>query len=164
MEPILHRLATKVGECLKQRGWFLTTAESCTGGQLAAAITAIAGSSHWFERGFITYSNTAKQDMLGVSPEILKVDGAVSSATVLAMAKGALQRSQAQVSIATSGIAGPEGGSSEKPIGTVWVAWAGDHIPIQTECFHFIGSRLHIQQATVLAGLEKLLKILQKTP
>lgn len=109
-------LSEAVGKALLERGWTLASAESCTGGGLAAAITDIAGSSQWFERGFITYSNLAKQDMLGVSTETLMACGAVSEATVREMANGALAHSQAQVAVAVSGIAGPDGGTPEKPV------------------------------------------------
>jgi nicotinamide-nucleotide amidase len=121
---VLLPLSEQVGRALQARGWMLATAESCTGGGIAAAITDIAGSSAWFDRGFVTYSNEAKHDLLGVSIEVINHHGAVSEATVRAMAEGALTRSRARVSVAVSGIAGPGGGSADKPVGLVWFAWA----------------------------------------
>jgi nicotinamide-nucleotide amidase len=116
-------LAAQVGGLLKSHGLMLATAESCTGGGVAQAITEVAGSSAWFERGFITYSNLSKQQMLGVRETTLRQHGAVSEATVREMVAGALQHSAAQVSLAVSGIAGPDGGTADKPVGTVWFAW-----------------------------------------
>ncbi|MDE2311380.1 MAG: nicotinamide-nucleotide amidohydrolase family protein, partial [Betaproteobacteria bacterium] len=120
-------LAAQVGGLLKAQGLMLATAESCTGGGVAQAITDVAGSSAWFERGFIAYSNQAKQQMLGVSEATLNQHGAVSEATVREMAAGALQRSGAHVALAVSGIAGPDGGTPDKPVGTVWFAWGIKH-------------------------------------
>ena len=121
----LATLADNVGQTLQQRQLRVTTAESCTGGWIAKLFTDIAGSSTWFERGFVTYSNESKQDMLGVTSSVLHSYGAVSEETVIEMAKGALTHSQADVSVAISGIAGPGGGTPQKPIGLVWFAWAG---------------------------------------
>lgn len=156
----LEALSQQCGELLQRHGWLLTTAESCTGGWVAQIITAIAGSSAWFERGFITYSNEAKQDMLGVPSEILQRHGAVSEAVVLAMAQGALQHSRAQVSIAISGIAGPTGGSATKPVGTVWIAWA---TPEQLFAKHFIfnGDRQQVREHAVRAALTELRQLLK---
>lgn len=117
--PILQQLA----DALQQRGWMLATAESCTGGMIAAACTDLPGSSNWFDRGFVTYSNDAKTEMLGVPAALIAEHGAVSEAVVRAMAKGAITHSKAQVSVAVSGVAGPGGGTPEKPVGTVWVGW-----------------------------------------
>ena len=119
----MNKLAAKVGETLKSHGLMLATAESCTGGGVAQAITEVAGSSAWFERGFVTYSNLSKQQMLGVRETTLRQHGAVSEMTVREMVEGALQHSTAQVALAVSGIAGPDGGTAEKPVGTVWFAW-----------------------------------------
>ena len=116
-------LATQVGEALKAHGLMLATAESCTGGGVAQAITEVAGSSAWFERGFVTYSNLSKQQMLGVRESTLMQHGAVSEMTVREMVEGALKHSNAQVALAVSGIAGPDGGTPDKPVGTVWFAW-----------------------------------------
>jgi nicotinamide-nucleotide amidase len=156
----LETLSQHCGELLQQRGWRLTTAESCTGGWVAQSITAISGSSNWFERGFVTYSNEAKQEMLGVSSEILQQHGAVSGAVVLAMAQGALQHSHAEVSVAISGIAGPTGGSVEKPLGTVWIAWV---TPEQLVAKHFVfnGDRQQVRKQAVHAALIQLLQLLK---
>jgi nicotinamide-nucleotide amidase len=121
----LEALAAEVGACCCQSGERLTTAESCTGGWVGQCMTAVAGSSRWFERGFITYSNEAKTELLGVSGDTLGSQGAVSEATAAAMALGALARSHADWAIAITGIAGPDGGTPEKPVGTVCFAWAG---------------------------------------
>ncbi|MEO7405323.1 MAG: nicotinamide-nucleotide amidase [Burkholderiales bacterium] len=120
----LDALAAQLGERLQREGAMLATAESCTGGWVAEAVTAIAGSSAWFDRGFVTYSNEAKMEMLGVPGGTIAVYGAVSEATVCAMALGALERSRAGVTVAITGVAGPGGGSVDKPVGTVWFGWA----------------------------------------
>lgn len=120
----LEALAAQLGEQLGQHRLRLATAESCTGGLIAALLTAIPGSSAWFERGFVCYSNAAKQEQLGVSAETLASYGAVSAETVFAMASGACRYSRAETSLAVSGVAGPGGGSAQKPVGTVWLAWA----------------------------------------
>jgi nicotinamide-nucleotide amidase len=126
----MNTLATQVGALLKSHGLMLATAESCTGGGVAQAITEVAGSSAWFERGFVTYSNLSKQQMMGVREATLKQHGAVSEMTVREMVAGALQHSAAQVALAVSGVAGPGGGTAEKPVGTVWFAWViiGDRL------------------------------------
>ena len=154
-------LAESVGVALLARGWLLSTAESCTGGGIAAAITDIAGSSQWFDRGFVTYSNQAKQEMLGVSPNTLQSAGAVSEATVREMVSGALTRSQARIAVAVSGVAGPTGGTSEKPVGMVCLAWMvkGQAPLVVTE--HFQGDRAGIRALTVQRALRGLLDILQ---
>lgn len=151
-EAEFETLAAEIGALLQQRGWMLATAESCTGGWIAQAVTAVAGSSAWFERGFVTYSNAAKQSMLGVSGETLAAHGAVSAETVREMARGALQASPAQVAVAVSGIAGPGGGSAAKPVGTVWIAWAWPQ-RIEVECFHFSGDRRAVRAQAVAAAL-----------
>src|SRR5579862_4607452 len=120
----LEQLAKEVGERFKSRGLKLVTAESCTGGGLAYAITSIPGSSAWFERGLVTYSNISKEELLGVNPGTLATFGSISAEAAKEMAEGALRHSQAQISIALTGIAGPEGGSLDKPVGTVWIACA----------------------------------------
>lgn len=160
----LLTLSSQVGEALLARGWQLATAESCTGGAIAAAITDIAGSSQWFERGFVTYSNQAKQDMLGVRVDTLQVSGAVSEATVTEMACGALAQSQAQLAVAVSGIAGPAGGSADKPVGTVCLAWAVvdrktvSQTRVITE--HFTGDRAAVREQTVVCALQGVLDVL----
>ena len=150
IEVLVQQLAAK----LTEKGWMLATAESCTGGMIAAACTDLAGSSQWFDRGFVTYSNEAKTEMLGVPAELIAKHGAVSEEVVRAMAEGAIRHSRAQVSIAVTGIAGPGGGSAEKPVGTVWVGWsAGDKI--FTECLHLDGGRADIRQNTMNHALQK---------
>lgn len=134
----------------------MATAESCTGGLVAAAVTEVAGSSEWFERAFITYSNRAKIEMLGVSASTLAQHGAVSEATVREMAAGAVARSGADIAVAISGVAGPSGGSADKPVGTVWFAWAsGSGVDVQCECF--AGDRAAVRQRAAQVALEGLL-------
>ena len=153
-------LPRQVGEALKARGMMLATAESCTGGGIAQAVTRVSGSSGWFERGFVTYSNDAKEEMLGVSPDTLEHHGAVSEATVQEMAQGALQYSRAQAALSVSGVAGPTGGTPEKPVGTVWFAWATNDT-MQTACHHLSGDRDAIREKSVQISLEGLLKLLR---
>ncbi|GBG14173.1 nicotinamide-nucleotide amidase [Novimethylophilus kurashikiensis] len=160
-DDALIALAAEVGASLKQRGWMLALAESCTGGGIAEAITAVPGSSAWFDRGFVTYSNASKIDMLGVQSETLDAHGAVSREVVLQMAQGALRNSQAQVSIAVSGIAGPDGGTPEKPVGTVWLAWAVEDGEMLSECHRFDGSRREVRYQSALVALERLLAVLR---
>jgi nicotinamide-nucleotide amidase len=153
-------LAAHVGGALKSHGLMLVTAESCTGGGVATAITDVAGSSAWFERGFITYSNLAKQQMLGVSEATLKQHGAVSEATVREMVAGALANSTAQVALAVSGIAGPDGGTADKPVGTVWFAWGVKHGVTLARLHHLAGNRSEIRSMAVhiaLQGVQELL-------
>lgn len=152
----LEYFATQLGARLQQQGWYLVTAESCTGGWVAQAVTSIAGSSAWFDRGFVVYSDAAKQELLDVHPETLANHGAISEQTVLEMVKGALARSQAQVGVAISGIAGPSGGTADKPVGTVWIAYAfPDHVFAQ--CNFFSGDRHRIREQTVITALQRLL-------
>jgi nicotinamide-nucleotide amidase len=136
--------------------WQMATAESCTGGLISACCTDLAGSSAWFDRGFVTYSNDAKTQMLGVPAELIATQGAVSEAVAQAMAIGAVYRSKAQVSVAVTGVAGPSGGSPEKPVGTVWLGWYINGA-ITTELKHFEGNRKQVRQATVAHALEGLL-------
>jgi nicotinamide-nucleotide amidase len=138
----------------------LATAESCTGGMIAAACTDLSGSSAWFERGFVTYSNEAKTDMLGVDAALIARDGAVSESVVRAMAAGALAHSRAQVSVAVTGVAGPTGGSDAKPVGTVWFAWATPQ-GVTSEVQHFTGDRAAVRQATVCHALQQLAALLR---
>ena len=155
-------LAQQVGDALLSRGWFFATAESCTGGGIAAALTDIAGSSQWFERGFVTYSNQAKQDMLGVGDETLASHGAVSEATVREMVLGALAHSRAQVAVAVSGIAGPGGATPDKPVGLVYLAWsvAGEEPRISTK--YFDGDRAAVRAQTVAYALQGVLELLDE--
>jgi len=155
---------------LLQRGWLLSTAESCTGGMIAAHCTDLAGSSQWFERGFVSYSNDAKHEMLGVSTALIDKHGAVSEAVAQAMVLGALNRSKAQVALAVTGIAGPGGGSKSKPVGTVCFAWAlpsdagptlgGETAWIKTQTCHFQGERQAVRQSSVAHALSQLLSLL----
>ena len=137
----------------------LATAESCTGGWVGQVVTAVPGSSHWFDRGFITYTNNAKQQMLGVSTDLLARYGAVSEQTARAMAEGALERSDAQVSLAITGIAGPGGGTRDKPVGTVCFAWAMEDRDTQTKRLQFDGDRQAIRQQAVAEALSGLLAL-----
>ncbi len=156
---MLTELAQQCGEALQQRGLQVTTAESCTGGGIAEAITRIAGSSAWFGQGWVTYSNAAKASQLGVSPELIEAHGAVSEAVVSAMAEGARTRAGADWAIAVSGVAGPGGGSRDKPVGTVWLAWASQ-LGMQTTCRLFAGDRREIREQTVALALTELIKSL----
>jgi nicotinamide-nucleotide amidase len=142
---------------LLPRAWMLATAESCTGGLIAAACTDLAGSSNWLERGFVVYSNAAKTDMLGVDATLIARHGAVSEPVARAMAEGAISHSVARVSVAVTGIAGPGGGSPDKPVGTVWFAWATPN-DLRTEVKHFDGDRAAVRQATVSHALQQLVE------
>ncbi len=153
-------LAQQIGRLLKTKHLTLVTAESCTGGEVAQVITSVAGSSDWFERGFVTYSNDSKVEMLGVQPITLATFGAVSEQIARGMAEGALRASRASVSLAVTGIAGPDGGTSDKPVGTVWFAWAGEKFPTEAECKHLSGDRLAIRDAATRFALERLIEIL----
>lgn len=153
----LYALAEKVGMALKAQGLMIATAESCTGGWIAEAITAVAGSSAWFERGFVVYTYIAKREMLGVSTDTLSAHGAVSEQTVREMAQGAITRSHAQVSVAVSGTAGPSGGTLPKPVGTVCLAWAGPDETVRTETFLFSGNRDAVRRQAVARALEGVL-------
>lgn len=141
---------------LLQRGWFMATAESCTGGLIAGACTDLAGSSGWFERGFVTYSNEAKTELLGVPAPLIERHGAVSEPVAQAMAQGAVAHSRARVAVAVTGIAGPTGGSAAKPVGTVWFGFAVDG-RITSERQVFPGDRAAVRAATVRHALEGLL-------
>jgi nicotinamide-nucleotide amidase len=152
-------LAQQVGEALKAQGMTLVTAESCTGGGVAQAVTMISGSSAWFDRGFVTYSNTAKEEMLGVAPDTLEQHGAVSEQTVREMAEGALQYSRAQVALSVSGIAGPTGGTPEKPVGMVWFAWATKDT-VQAVCHQLSGDRDAVRVKSVQIALQGVLNML----
>lgn len=151
-------LSKELGMVLLKAKLRCAVAESCTGGALAAAITDIAGSSQWFDRGFVTYTNKSKEEMLAVPASIISSEGAVSEATVRAMAYGAIEHSDAAVSISVSGIAGPGGGSHEKPVGMVWIAWATKKTLIDAECFFFKGNRLEVRQQSVQVALDGLIK------
>ena len=154
----LTTLATLVGGRLKAKGLKLATAESCTGGWVAQAVTSISGSSEWFDRGFVTYSNDAKCEMLGVRAETLAAHGAVSEHTAREMAAGALARSSAGAAVAVTGVAGPTGGSSEKPVGTVCFAWACAGAVVESETRRFEGDRDAIRRQSVIRSLQGLLE------
>jgi nicotinamide-nucleotide amidase len=151
------QLSKLLGEKLLARHWRVATAESCTGGGIAAAITAIAGSSTWFEYGVVSYANQAKEKLLDVNPQTLLQEGAVSQAVVEQMVVGVLRLSGAEIAVAVSGVAGPSGGSLEKPIGTVWFAWGLATGKIHSQCVYFSGDRSSIQQQSVAHGLSGLL-------
>ena len=153
------RLAT----LLVEKGWMLASAESCTGGLIAAACTELAGSSVWFERGFVTYSNAAKIELLGVDPAAIEAHGAVSEVVARAMAFGAVRRSRAQVGVAVTGIAGPTGGSQDKPVGTVWFGFMVDG-HLTSEMRRFDGDRNAVRVATVAQALDGLLLRLAQAP
>jgi nicotinamide-nucleotide amidase len=150
-------LATRLGGLLEARGWRASTAESCTGGLVAGAITDVAGSSTWFERGFVTYSNEAKTEMLGVRAETLAAHGAVSEATAREMVAGALERSTSDVVVAVTGIAGPSGGSPEKPVGLVCFAWGRRGGGVESCTRRFSGDRAAVREAAVIAALDGLI-------
>jgi nicotinamide-nucleotide amidase len=170
MSACLDALAAELGQRLAGQGLTLATAESCTGGWVAKVVTDVPGSSGWFERGFVTYADRAKCEMLGVSPETLDTQGAVSEAVVREMALGALARSRAQVAVAVSGVAGPGGGSPDKPVGTVWFAWAlrGDVVGaaqagaqrVWTQLLRFAGDREEVRHQSVRVALGRLLELL----
>ena len=148
-----------LADILQKRGWLMATAESCTGGMIAAACTDLAGSSNWFERGFVTYSNAAKTELLGVDPVLIDTHGAVSEPVARAMAQGALDRSHAQAAVAVTGVAGPGGGSADKPVGTVWFGWATP-AGVTSEVRHFGGDRAAVRQATAAHALARLADLL----
>ena len=165
----LHPDLASLAASLLRRGWMLSTAESCTGGMIAAACTDLAGSSQWFERGFVSYSNEAKQEMLGVPHALIEQHGAVSEAVAQAMVLGALKKSLAQVALAVTGIAGPTGGSQAKPVGTVCFAWGlptdtgptlgAETAWVKVETCHFEGDRAAVRQATHLHAIQRLLEL-----
>lgn len=155
----MNERARRLGAALKARGLKLATAESCTGGWVAMALTAIPGSSEWFERGYVTYSNAAKREDLGVAEETLRRHGAVSEAVAREMAAGALERARAQVALAITGVAGPTGGSAEKPVGLVCFAWAhGSKITSETR--RFDGDRESVRRQSVLHALDRATELL----
>ena len=157
-----------LADLLQRKGWKLATAESCTGGMIAAACTDLAGSSNWFERGFVSYSNDAKTELLGVDAALIARHGAVSEAVARAMAAGAISHSKAQVAVAVTGVAGPTGGSAAKPVGTVWFAFArsvavpGSSPELVSEVRRFDGDRAAVRSATVQHAVRRLLELLRQ--
>ena len=158
----LHELTRAVATAFSQRGWTLAVAESCTGGLLAASLTDLAGSSQWFERGYVTYSNAAKTACLQVSPMLIEAEGAVSEAVASAMVLGAQLSSGVTAAISITGIAGPSGGTPEKPVGTVCFGWALERVDasnhITTTTAHFAGDRQSVRQQAVVFALRGLLR------
>lgn len=158
MNNEIEAIVPALGDALRSAGLKIATAESCTGGLIAAACTTVAGSSDWFERGFVTYSNEAKTEMLGVAPALIAAHGAVSEAVARAMAEGALAHARAQLAVAVTGVAGPAGGSPSKPVGTVWLAWARVGRPTRTELLKLDGDRRAIREQSVQQALQRLLE------
>lgn len=154
MDNELFEIAQQLGQLLKLKEKKIATAESCTGGWIAQIITEVSGSSAWFDRGFITYSNSAKVQMLGVNPETLTKLGAVSTQTATEMVKGALANSEADCAIAVTGIAGPDGGTADKPVGTVFIAWAYKDRELKVVQQQLTGNRHQIRRQTVKIALE----------
>ncbi len=157
----LNLIAEQVGAALKSRGLMLASAESCTGGWVGEAVTSVAGSSHWYDRGFITYTNESKQEMLGVSAKTLSEFGAVSEQTVREMAAGALKHSRAHITLAISGIAGPGGGTPNKPVGTVCMAWATRSGAGLSKTLHFQGDRAEVRRQAVVAALQGVMRMIE---
>jgi nicotinamide-nucleotide amidase len=160
-EDDVTRLARRLGSAARKRGIDIVSAESCTGGGVATAITRISGSSKYFERGFVTYTNVAKTEMLGVNEDTLKAHGAVSEEVAIEMATGALKHSHANVSVAVTGIAGPTGGVPGKPVGTVHFAWGVRDGPIQARHFRFEGDRVAIRLQSVYVAIQGLIDLLR---
>ena len=157
VDALVNRLASLAVDC----SHIIATAESCTGGLIAGAFTEVSGSSVWFDRGFVTYSNNAKQQMLGVASQTLLRDGAVSEATVLEMAKGAIRHSDANLAVSVSGVAGPTGGSDEKPVGTVWIACASAEASGVAEHHRFAGDRHEIRTQAVDSAIRLLIQCIE---
>ena len=156
----LEQQLTILAQQLTAKGWRVTAAESCTGGGIAAAFTSLAGSSNWFEYGFVSYANKAKTELLSVPEQTLDTHGAVSQATVEAMVSGAIRASNADIGVAVSGIAGPDGATPDKPVGTVWLAWQQATKEPVSHCFQFSGSRAEVREQAILeaiCGLNQLL-------
>ena len=148
-----------LADALRRRGWRIATAESCTGGLIAAACTQLAGSSDWFDRGFVTYSNAAKIELLGVDATLIEAQGAVSEAVARAMVQGALRCAPVDLALAVTGIAGPGGAVPGKPVGTVWLAWVRRGAAVQAERVHFDGERAAVRAQSVLLALQRALAL-----
>lgn len=162
-EAQIHELIARVARTLTSKGWKLATAESCTGGWIAKCCTDLAGSSAWFERGFVTYSNAAKVGMLGVEADALEAHGAVSAAVAEQMAEGARGAAGVEVAVAVTGVAGPDGGSAEKPVGTVCFAWSVAGLGVENECLHFDGDRNSVRAQSVINAIRGLLSRLERS-
>ncbi|WHI48148.1 CinA family protein [Microbulbifer sp. TRSA001] len=164
----ITELARELGGELEKRDWRVTSAESCTGGAIAAAITSIAGASNWFDGSIVSYANRIKNGVLGVDSDDLKRFGAVSEPVARQMACGVLAMMDANLAVAVSGIAGPDGGTAEKPVGTVWIAWAHaegqEPVQIDAKCFLFSGNRAEVQSQTVVEALKGMLRIVREHP
>ncbi|MEJ2670312.1 MAG: CinA family protein [Gammaproteobacteria bacterium] len=160
LDKTVFDLAERLGEQLVTRGCFLAAAESCTGGELAACITDVPGSSAWFDVGFVVYSNAAKQRTLGVPEAVIAQHGAVSQAVVEALVRGIFVNSEADVAVSISGVAGPSGGSLDKPVGTVWLAFGLRHEPVETLLCHFSGDRASVRQQAVRVSLMRLMRLI----
>ena len=158
--PGLLVQTANLADILQKKGWLMATAESCTGGMIAAACTDLAGSSNWFERGFVSYSNEAKTELLGVDAALIARHGAVSEDVVRAMVRGAIECSHARVAVAVTGVAGPAGGSADKPVGTVWFGWATP-AGVVSEMRRFDGDRAAVRMATVRHALQRLVELLR---
>ncbi|MFT7300446.1 MAG: nicotinamide-nucleotide amidase [Porticoccus sp.] len=154
-------LSAQLGAVLRSRQLTVTSAESCTGGGVASAITDISGSSQWFHAGFVTYADDVKEQLLGVSPETLMSEGAVSESVVRQMVKGAINAAGADIAVAVSGVAGPDGGTEDKPVGVVWFAWAMKNGVVTTLCTQFEGDRSAVRQAAVERALRGLVEMLK---
>ena len=163
MADLLADLVKTVTNGLKERGLMLVTAESCTGGLIATMMTELPGSSSVFERGFVTYSNDSKEELLDVSREILETYGAVSTQTAEAMVLGSLARSHAQIAVSVTGIAGPSGGTPEKPVGLVYIGWGRVDGPVLTAEHHFPGDRHAIRRQTAETALQHLIQFMEKS-
>lgn len=161
MQQQIQQTVSELAVCLTQAQMMVATAESCTGGMVAEHLTQVAGSSRWFERTFVSYSYEAKYEMLGVRPTTIMAHGAVSQECVEEMALGCLQQSHAQLVVAISGVAGPDGGTPHKPVGSVWIAWAGHQMSLDSQLFHFDGDRQSIREQAALAALKGMLKRVQ---
>ncbi len=160
---VSHRLAAKLGKSLRERKLILATAESCTGGWVAKVVTAVAGSSEWYDRGYVTYSDAAKSEMLDVSGETIAEHGAVSEPVVRAMAEGAIAKSGAHIAVAISGIAGPLGGTPIKPVGTVCLSWAMEGQETRSSSTHFAGDRNMVRQQAVMAAIQGLVELVAES-
>lgn len=161
-DPLIDSAAARLGNVLRREGLLVTAAESCTGGGICEAITRVSGSSAWFHTGFVTYANQSKARWLDVSEADLTAHGAVSEPVVRAMALGAIEAAEADLAVAVSGIAGPDGGSAEKPVGTVWFAWTARGGETFSLCKRLQGSRREVRAQTVLHALEGLLKLVER--